>query len=76
MGRITQCDGRPQVGHPALNNHPPLNKAENSHHHVSPARKDRTVMAKRWVKASTGSRDTETLEGLASTSRVARAHSQ
>jgi hypothetical protein len=74
-GRITR-DGRPQVGHLLLNNHSPLSKAANKHHYVSHARKDRTVMAKRWAKASRGSRDTETLEGLVSTSRVARAHSQ
>jgi hypothetical protein len=56
VGRITQRDWRPQVGHLVLNNHSPLSKAENSHHYVSHARKDRTVMTKRWKKASTGSR--------------------
>lgn len=76
VGRITQRDGRPQVGHLVLNNHSPLSKAESSHHYVSHARKDKTVMAKRWAKASTGSRETETLVGLVSTSYVARARRQ
>lgn len=44
----------PQVGHLVLNNHSPPCKPENSYQYVSCAPKDRTVMAKRWAKASTG----------------------